>query len=79
MTHKFATKEHAIAEVLTSLGISKEDAIGVGDGDNDLHLFSAVGYKVAMGNAGPNLKVAADWIAPSVDEDGLAEVIERFS
>jgi len=32
-----------------------------------------------MGNATPHLKTAADIVAPSVDEDGLAEIIERFA
>lgn len=74
-----ATKEHAISEVLTNLGVNQEQAIGVGDGDNDLHLFAAVGHKVAMGNAGPNLKAAADEIAPTQDHDGLAYIIDKYT
>lgn len=31
-----------------------------------------------MGNAEPELKAIADFIAPSVDEDGVATVIEKF-
>ena len=50
----------------------------VGDGNNDLPLFELAGWKVAMGNGADVLKEAADWIAPSVDEDGLAVAIERF-
>jgi hydroxymethylpyrimidine pyrophosphatase-like HAD family hydrolase len=31
-----------------------------------------------MGNAVPQVKAVADYVAPSVDEDGVAVVIERF-
>jgi hydroxymethylpyrimidine pyrophosphatase-like HAD family hydrolase len=31
-----------------------------------------------MGNATDDLKRVASWVAPSVNEDGLAVAIERF-
>lgn len=79
ITHKNATKEHAVAEILAQFEVPQAAAIGVGDGDNDLHLFKSVGFKVAMGNASPALKSAADFIAPPIDQDGLAEIIERYA
>lgn len=79
ITHREATKEHAITELLGMLGVKKSAAIGVGDANNDLHLFKAVGHKIAMGNGTDLLKQQADEICPSVDEDGLAQVIERFA
>jgi HAD superfamily hydrolase (TIGR01484 family) len=77
ITHREATKEHAIAELLKMLDITKEDAVGIGDANNDVHLFKAVGYKVAMGNATDLLKSQADEVCDSVDEDGLAKFIEQ--
>ena len=50
----------------------------VGDGYNDFPLLLAGGLKVAMGNAVSDLKKIADYIAPTVDEDGVATVIEKF-
>lgn len=41
-------------------------------------LFESVGFKVAMGNAPKELKEIADYVAPTVQEDGVADVIERF-
>lgn len=38
----------------------------------------ASGLKVAMGNAVDDLKAIADYIAPSVNEDGIVDVIEKF-
>ena len=33
---------------------------------------------MAMGNADARLKAAADYVAPTNDEDGVADVVERF-
>jgi hypothetical protein len=78
VTNALATKKNAIEKLIEILDIEKENIIGVGDSDNDLPLFESVGYRVAMGNAVDRLKNAADYIAPSVDEEGLVDVIDRF-
>jgi HAD superfamily hydrolase (TIGR01484 family) len=72
------SKLHGIVEVAKILGITTEEIIGVGDGYNDFPLLMACGLKIAMGNAVPELKAIADFIAPTVDEDGVATVIEKF-
>jgi len=72
------SKGHALAYLADHLGLSLEETIGVGDNDNDLELVEQAGLGVAMGNASPALKAAADYIAPPVDEGGVIEVIERF-
>lgn len=77
ITHRDATKEHAIAKLLELIGVKKEKAIGVGDANNDIHLFKAVGLKVAMGNATDQLKAQADVVCDTVDNDGLAKFIEE--
>jgi HAD superfamily hydrolase (TIGR01484 family) len=73
-----ATKRHAIFYVAKLLRIKPQQIIGVGDGPNDYPLLMASGLKIAMGNAVPELKAIADFVAPSVDEDGLVTVIEKF-
>lgn len=78
ISHIEATKQHGILEVAKILGIETHEIIGVGDGYNDFPLLMACGLKVAMGNAVPELKAIADYIAPTVDEDGVADVIEKF-
>lgn len=72
-----ATKENAISELLTRLSVKKENTIGVGDGNNDIHLFNAVGYKVAMENAVDDLKHKADEVIGHVKEDGLAKFLGK--
>lgn len=77
-THALATKQHGIFEVAKILDINTHEIIAVGDGYNDFPLLMACGLKVAMGNAVDELKAIADYIAPTVEEDGVADVIEKF-
>lgn len=76
--HVTATKQYAVITVAEYLKISPEEIIGIGDSYNDFPLLMACGLKVAMGNAVEDLKAIADYIAPSVEEDGVADVIEKF-
>lgn len=78
VSHASATKLYGVQRIAKILGISHEEMIGVGDGYNDFPLLMACGLKIAMGNAVPELKAIADFIAPSVEEDGVATVIEKF-
>lgn len=78
ISHQEATKLHGIYEVARFLRVKKSEIIGIGDSGNDFQLLMASGLKVAMGNAIEDLKAIADYIAPSVEEDGVADVIEKF-
>lgn len=78
ITGSEASKLHGILKVAHILGITTQEIIGVGDGYNDFPLLMASGLKIAMGNAVPELKAIADFVAPSVEEDGVATVIEKF-
>ena len=75
-THEQANKQHTVTELLAMYGIDMQHAAGVGDSGNDLPLFRAVGFKVAMGNGSDELKAAADTVVGTVEEDGLAQFIE---
>lgn len=69
----------ASLEVLRNiLGIEREDIICCGDGFNDLSMIKYAGVGVCMANGAAACKEAADYIAPSNDEDGLVDVIEKF-
>jgi len=78
-----ATPEHVdkgkgLALVATRLGIAREDVIAVGDNENDLAMVQWAGLGVAMGNASNAVKKAAAWIAPSVADDGIVAIVDRF-
>jgi hydroxymethylpyrimidine pyrophosphatase-like HAD family hydrolase len=72
------SKGRSVARLAEHIGISREETIAVGDNENDLTMVEWAGLGVAMGNATPQVKSAADWVAPSVAEDGVAEIVEQF-
>lgn len=78
ITHPLASKQHGILEIRKIFNIKREQIIGIGDSNNDYPLLMACGLKVAMRDATPELKAIADFIAPSVEEDAIAEVIDKF-
>jgi len=73
-----ASKGHALAWLADEFGIAREETMAIGDSGNDRAMIAWAGLGVAMGNASEEAKAAADWVAPGVDEDGVAEAIERY-
>ena len=60
------------------MGIDLADVLAFGDGTNDLDMIRTAGTGVAMDNAAAEVKAAADWIAPSNEEGGVATGIRKF-
>lgn len=73
-----AGKGQALAALRAQLDVPREAVVAIGDGENDLPLFEEAGLRVAMGNAAPILREAANVLAPLHDEDGAAVVIEQL-
>ncbi len=69
------TKWSGIRRLAADWGIDESSICAVGDDVNDIPMIRAAGLGVAMGNALPPVKAAADRIAPGHDEDGLVEVV----
>ena len=65
------TKRHAIEVLLAHLGANQADTISFGDAKIDLSMFELCAYNVAMGNGGPEVKAAANYVTDDVNEDGL--------
>ena len=59
------------------LGIRPENCAAVGDADNDIPMLKSAGTGIAMGNAAPDIRRAADRTVPDLDHGGCAEAI-RF-
>lgn len=66
-----AGKDRGVRETCRMLGISTDQTAAFGDGPNDLDLFAAAGFSVAMGNASYIIKEMADFVTADIDEDGL--------
>lgn len=69
------TKWSAIQRLAEQWGVTEPEICAVGDDVNDIPMIRGAGLGVAMGNALPEVKAAADRVAPSHDEDGLVHVV----
>jgi Cof subfamily protein (haloacid dehalogenase superfamily) len=65
--------------VMARAGFRPEQAVAFGDGLNDKTMLQGVGLGVAMGNAHPELKAAADRIAFPLHEGGIARMLEDLA
>ena len=73
-----ANKGEALLALADHLGLDRAQTVAFGDGLNDLPMVRDAGIGIAMENGAEETKAAADWIAPSCDEDGVAAGIEKF-
>jgi Cof subfamily protein (haloacid dehalogenase superfamily) len=72
------TKGSGLDFLAARMGFTPEQTIAFGDGENDVELVEWAGYGVAVENAHARVKAVADWICPSAQEEGVAQVIEAL-
>lgn len=70
------TKWSAVRRLAEQWGIGEDEICAVGDDVNDIPMIRAAGLGVAMGNALPEVKAAADRVAPTHDDNGLVQVVD---
>lgn len=76
--HPQATKMHGLAALAGSMGIMPDEIITFGDSYNDIEMLEYAGLGVAMGNSPPEIKKRANLVTATNNNDGVAEVIEKF-
>ncbi len=72
------SKASAIGELCREIGMTQDNVAAFGDSGNDLEMLRAAGFSVVMGNGEECVKPSADYIAPSVYEDGAAKAIAEL-
>ena len=73
------TKGSALAYLAADWGIDASEAVAFGDNRNDIAMLEWAGRSWAMSDAHEAAKAAADFVTPgTVDEDGVAEVLEEL-
>jgi len=72
------TKAAGLQFVAKRLGFSRERTVAFGDGENDIELVDWAGFGVAVDNADELVKERADFVCPSVTDEGVAQVMEAY-
>ncbi len=73
-----ANKGEALRALAAHLGLSAAQTMAFGDGLNDISMLRAAGTGVAMANAHPEAKAAADQMTESCDREGVAALLEKL-
>lgn len=78
LSHRDAGKHSGVQFVAELLGLSSSEIAAFGDGDNDADMLSYVGCGIAMKNATPACKAAADYVTLHHTQDGVAHAIHEI-
>jgi Cof subfamily protein (haloacid dehalogenase superfamily) len=73
-----ASKGAGLRWLLAQMDVAPEQALAIGDGENDIEMLEMVGVGVAMGNAHPRVKAIAGHMVGTNEESGVAQALERF-
>lgn len=77
MAH-LVSKAQALQFILDSRNLTFENVIAFGDDANDIEMIKESKIGVAMDSTVPEVKAVADYVTKSNDEDGVAEVLEKY-
>jgi 5-amino-6-(5-phospho-D-ribitylamino)uracil phosphatase len=72
------TKATGVSEVADSLGVAAQDVLAFGDGRNDIELLSWAGRGVAIGDAPPEVRAAADATTDRFADGGPVAELRRW-
>lgn len=76
---KQASKGNALKELTKKLNFKQDEVMIFGDQKNDISMFDVPGfYKVAMGNAVPEIKKRANYVTKTNNEDGIAYALRKL-
>jgi len=72
------TKASGLAFVAQQVGFAPERTVAFGDGENDVELLDWAGFGVAVANAHGRVLEVADWVCPSAEVEGVAQVMDAL-
>lgn len=78
VTHTQANKGTVVTTLSRLLDIPADRIATIGDMPNDVAMFRASGFSIAMGNASDAVKADADAVTASNENEGFAEAVRRF-
>ncbi len=78
MTHLNANKGFAVKSIADSMGVTADEVMCFGDGENDCPMLKYAGYSFAMENGNELAKNTAKYIADTNDNGGVAKAIKKY-
>ncbi len=72
------SKGHALKVLSQKLGIPREQILAIGNYYNDLEMLEFAGVGVAMDNSPEQVKLGADYVTASNNEDGVFAALSRY-
>lgn len=71
-------KANTLGVLMEQLGVTRDEVIAIGDGVADVTMLQQAGVGVAMGHAQDSVKICADYVTASNEEDGVAQAVEKL-
>lgn len=71
-------KAYGMQQVVDAMGLTAADVLAIGDGGNDIEMLEWAGRGVAMGDAGQDVRAAADHVTGLFHEGGTAKELARW-
>ena len=71
-------KANTLGALMEKLNIKREEVIAIGDGVCDVTMLQLAGMGIAMGHSQDSVKVCADYVTASNEEDGVAQAVEKM-
>ena len=78
LMHIEASKTKAIQFLMNQYGILQQEVIAIGDNYNDKEMIEFAGVGVAMGNAPEEIKLVADFVTDTNNDDGVAKALAHY-
>jgi phosphoglycolate phosphatase len=79
LQEKGVNKGTTFGSLAADMGLSPEDFLAIGDAVNDVEMIRRAGIGVAVGNAHPDAKAAADFVTEKMYGDGFIEAVLKYS
>ena len=73
-----AVKGNGLAWLCRLLGIRPDEAMAIGDNQNDLSMLQFAGVSAAPANAAAQIQRVVDYVSTSNDQDGVANAVKRY-
>ncbi|HEX7056308.1 MAG TPA: Cof-type HAD-IIB family hydrolase [Bacilli bacterium] len=76
--HVLANKGNALLKIMEICGFLPREVASIGDGMNDVPMFTVTGNSIAMGNAINEVKMRARFVSGKNSEEGMAQALRHL-